>query len=466
MVQTRVTCDVSSGGKVKSTGVTGMFRHWARDVEVREGMERSHSNQGIDPNRSLNNVTYFPTDGSRSEWERPASIEQIQDRLDARLATVTGRKRKDAVVMRGVVLGLSPEWVEEHTPNWRTDAADREKFMDALQPVVDCVIEKAGGAQNVILVTGHFDEVVPQIQMAVTPVTEDGRLRQNSFDLFKSPTSLRKLHEEIRKELKKAGLDVTMESSERSREHLSNLDYARKADKRRAEEMKKLDKERQEIAAERRQLDEEMAKLPEKRKQARKRGKEEGYREGREEAGALYEEVQRQQAEVEADRKKLDEEKARLPEMQRRARRKGHLEGQKEVRELLDDARQQRQKYEAMVEQASDMVAQARVTVEMLRRDREKLDKERQAVSDAITTGRAELQQVREELEAAKASREGMERMDSEFLDELLRRPEMQEEYDAFEKRHVERQKLGQRLKRMKQQNQQNQQQNEQGYTL
>lgn len=411
MAQTRVTFDVSKGGKVKASGALSMFRHWARDVEAREGIFRNHSNESIDPLRSINNETWFPTDGPRSEWEQPESVDKIMERLADRIETVTGRKRKDAVVMRGIVLQLSPEWIEVHTPNWRTDPKDRAAYMDALQPVVDRVIEKAGGAKNVMLVTGHFDEETPQIQMAVTPVTEDGRLRQNDFDLFKSPGSLAKLHKQIRKELKDSGVDVVMESSERSREHLSNLEYARKSDKERAEEIKALGKQRKEIADEKQRLQTEHTKLDERESLLQElesvavsRGKERGLEEGREE---------------------------------------GRKQGRQEADAVVARAE----------DQARDIVAQAQANVVMIREERERLEEENEAkrsrnealdqeiqdkqttvqqTEDAITAKYNELQQVRQELEAAESSRDGMTQLDSDFLDDMLRYPKVQQRYEKF----------------------------------
>ena len=398
MAQTRVTYDVSKGGKVKADATTAMIRHWARDVDADNGIERAHSNEAIDASRSINNETYFPTDGPRDEWITPGSTEEIEQRLQDRLATVTGRTRKDSVVMRGIVLGLSPDWVEEHTPNWKTDPQDREAFMDALQPVVDIVIEKAGGPKNIVLVTGHFDEEVPQIQMGMTPVTEDGRLRQNDFELFKSPKNLGGLHKKIRKELKESGLDVIMESSERSREHLSNLEYARKADQERAKEIEELDKQRKEIAAEREQLDEDQAKLPEMKRYAAQQGREEG-------------------------------------------RKQGYDEGREEVGTLLANAR----------DKADDIVAQAHAQVQRLRDESDELDKKRkvkttllneettllQETSDAVTAKYDELQQVRQDVEAVKSSRDAMTQLDSDFLDEMLKYPKVQQRYDDFKQGRV-----------------------------
>ncbi|MDU3174387.1 MAG: plasmid recombination protein [Corynebacterium striatum] len=426
MAQTRVTYDVSKGGKVKADATTAMIRHWARDVDAENGIYRPHSNEGIDPSRSLNNMTYFPTDGPRNEWTTPGSTEEIEQRLQDRLATVTGRKRRDAVVMRGIVLGLSPEWVAEHTPNWKTDPTDREKFMDTLQPVVDIVIKKAGGAKNVVLVTGHFDEVVPQIQIGVTPVTEDGRLRQNDFELFKSPRNLGSLHKKIRKELKETGVDVILESSERSREHLSNHEYARKADEERALQTEALAKERREVAAEREQLERDKAALDKRRQIAHDEGFQEGYEAGEVEAGALHAEVEKQRQEVEA-------EKAKVPKFKRAAvqkgKKQGYEEGKEEAGTLLANARQK----------ADDIVSDAHAKVDAIRKQREDLEKRRKEeeallkeTGDAVTAKYNELQQLREEFNAAKDSRDSMKQLDSDFLDDMLKDPKVQERYERF----------------------------------
>lgn len=463
MAQTRVTYDVSSGGKVKADAATAMIRHWARDVDADNGIYRAHSNEGIDPKRSIFNETYFPTDGPRDEWITPGSTEEIEQRLQDRLATVTGRKRKDAVVMRGIVLGLSPEWVEEHTPLWKTDHWDRAEFMDALQPVVDIVIEKAGGPKNIVLVTGHFDEEAPQIQIAMTPVTEDGRLRQNDFELFKSPKNLGGLHKKIRKELKESGLDVILESSERSREHLSNLEFARMADQKRAKEIEELAKQRKEIAKEREELAKERKQIAAEREQLERKqkvvaelreiasyeGYKQGYEDGEVEVGALQAEVEQQAAEVKAERERLDEDKAKLPEMKRYAaqqgreegRKQGYVEGREEAGTILVNAR----------DKANDIVAQAHAQVQRLRDESDELDKKNnekttllneetallQETSDAVTAKYDELQQVRQEVEAVKSSRDAMSQLDSDFLDEMLKYPKVQQRHDDFKQGRV-----------------------------
>lgn len=450
MVQTRVTFDVSKGGKVKADGATAMIRHWARDVDAENDIYRPHSNKGIDASRSLNNETWFPTDGPRSDWVRPGSTEEIEARLDARLAEVTGRTRKDSVVMRGVVLGLSPEWVEKKTPNWKTDPRDRAKFMDTLQPVVDRVIEEAGGPKNVILVTGHFDEVAPQIQMAITPVTEDGRLRQNDFDLFRSPKHLGALHKKIRRELKESGVDVILESSERSREHLSNLEYARKADKERAEEIEELGKQRQQIVDERKQLDEDKAELPklrqqafsEGRKQGRQRGEVEGYakgfEEGQVEAGARIAEAEQQARDIvqqaQETLRRLRDENERL-EQENAAKRSESAQldvtlGDKRANGAMLDAeisskRSESKNLDVQISSKRSESESWDTSISVKRGRHENLDK-------TLRDKRRELDEVQAELDTAELWRDSMTQFGSDFIDHAMQFPGMPEEFERF----------------------------------
>ena len=434
MAQTRVTYDVSSGGKVKADAATAMIRHWARDVDADNGIYRAHSNEGINPKRSIFNETYFPTDGPRDEWITPGSTEEIEQRLQDRLATVTGRKRKDAVVMRGIVLGLSPEWVEEHTPLWKTDHWDRAEFMDALQPVVDIVIEKAGGPKNIVLVTGHFDEEAPQIQIAMTPVTEDGRLRQNDFELFKSPKNLGGLHKKIRKELKESGLDVILESSERSREHLSNLEFARMADQKRAKEIEELDKERKEIAKEREELAKERKQIAAEREQlelkqkavdklqesASYEGYKQGYEEGEVEAGALYAEVEEE-----------------LQEIKREAAQQGYDEGRKEAETLITDAKQQRdemkQQRDELKQERDDLDKETKEKTTYVKQETTKL----QNLNSEIAAKLKEVLELDDDIEALKSSRDAMSQLDSDFMDHAMTFPGVPEEYERFKQGRV-----------------------------
>ena len=92
--------------KVQRGGVAGLLHHDARDVDREQGREVRHSNQDIDPARTATNETIV-ADG-QGGWMPCSSIDQIEAAIDARLANVTKPLRKDAVVLRPLVLQLDP----------------------------------------------------------------------------------------------------------------------------------------------------------------------------------------------------------------------------------------------------------------------------------------------------------------------------------------------------------------------
>lgn len=85
------------------------------------------------------------------------------------------------------------------------------------------------GQQNVVGFSVHLDEYNPQLQVLVTPVTDDGRLAQKDF--FKNPADLKHQHRELRKRMEAAGYDVEHRVTERSTEHLSSSEFQAKADR-------------------------------------------------------------------------------------------------------------------------------------------------------------------------------------------------------------------------------------------
>lgn len=232
---TRVTFDVSHRVRAGGSHVKGFLRHVARDVDMRNGVVREHANATIDPRRTLNNVTLVPSESGG--WERASSVEAIEQRLDDRLATVTGRTRSDSVVMRGIVLGVSPEWIAEHAPGWRDDPAQR-KVVDKALTALASKAATFYGRENVVCLSKHYDEAAPQIQMAMTPVTDDHRLNQKDF--FKGPKHLAAQHRELRKHLASKGYDVEMTSSPRSTEHKDNATYIRERESALAERERQL----------------------------------------------------------------------------------------------------------------------------------------------------------------------------------------------------------------------------------
>lgn len=193
------TLSFTASIKVGRGGVVGLLHHDARDVDREHGDEVRHSNKDIDPSRTPSNETIV-SDGNGS-WIPCSDISQIEDAIDARLETVTKPLRKDAVILRPLVLQLDPDWYATHNdPDERAAAAE-----DMLNWAADTF-----GAQNVVYASVHNDEGNPHLHVGVCPVTEDGRLSQK--DWFSSPAALRDMHQDFRQHMTDAGYEIEMKN--------------------------------------------------------------------------------------------------------------------------------------------------------------------------------------------------------------------------------------------------------------
>jgi len=227
------TATFDASHKVKAAGLhrVNFERHIARDVDQAHGFTFGHQNPNIDAGRTNLNITRVNDghggfrklavthgdDGNR----RPPSAE-ISDYIDQRLRTVKSKPRKDAVVLRPVVLQLDPKWFEAHNPSWRTNGLNSQarKHISAQLKWA----RNEFGHENLVAYSMHLDETNPQLQLLVTPITKDGRLSQKDF--FKGPSDLRRQHRESREALADSGYDVDFNVSSRSTEHLSSAEYA------------------------------------------------------------------------------------------------------------------------------------------------------------------------------------------------------------------------------------------------
>lgn len=230
------TATFDASHKVKAAGPhrVNFQRHIARDVDQPHGFTFGHQNPNIDAGRTSLNITRV-NDGhggfrklavthGDDRKRRPPSAE-ISDYLDKRLGTVKNKLRRDAVVLRPVVLQLDPEWFEAHNPSWRTNGLNSQarKHISAQLKWA----RQEFGYENLVAYSMHLDETNPQLQLLVTPVTHDGRLSQKDF--FKGPSDLRRQHRESREALAASGYEVDFSVSSRSTEHLSSTEYAAKS---------------------------------------------------------------------------------------------------------------------------------------------------------------------------------------------------------------------------------------------
>ena len=206
-------------------------RHIARDVDLGAGFQFAHANKNIIPGRTALNFTRV-NDGAgafrtlRSVGGKAPSNE-LEGYLNTRLAVVKKPLRKDAVVMRGVILQLDPKWFDDNNADWRENGLNKEAVTH-LGASLDWACEEFG-QKNIVGFSVHLDEYSPQLQVMFTPVTPDGRLSQKDF--FKGPADFRRQHKELREYMEAAGYDVELRVTERSREHLSSSEFQAKADR-------------------------------------------------------------------------------------------------------------------------------------------------------------------------------------------------------------------------------------------
>lgn len=229
------TLSFDASCKVKSGGVGGYLAHAARDVDRKNGIEVRHSNQQIDSSKTQNNITaVYGSDGSSVVYGSAAEIREV---LEERLEHVKQPMRKDAVVLRPLLLQLDPEWYKIHQ--------SEEERAKVAQDMTDWAIDRFG-CENIVFVSRHQDETNEHLHIGFTPVTKDGRLSQK--DWFSSPAALREMHDDFRQHMTERGYDIDF-SRRKPGKHAKRLKESEYKD------FADLKKERERLAAQKQEQD-------------------------------------------------------------------------------------------------------------------------------------------------------------------------------------------------------------------
>ena len=194
----------------------------------------------------------------------------------------------------------------------------------------------------------------------------------------------------LRDHMHSLGYPVELEVSERHDESLNPDRYAEQQDRERDLMAREVEFE---------------AKQPERKRYAAKKGyeegKQQGYDAGREEAGTLIANAHDRADQI-------------IAEANAQAKR---------LRDELDELKQQR-----------DDAKQEHDDAKKYRKEEEALFR---LVSAEVTAKHDELQKLNQDVEAAKSSRDAMSQLDSDFLDEMLKDPQVQQRYDDFKVNRV-----------------------------
>lgn len=285
------TMSFDASMKVQRGGVAGFLHHTARDVDKEQGCEVRHSNQDIDAARTLTNATLV-SDGAGG-WKQCEDVSEIEAALDARLKDVKKPLRKDAVVLRPLILQLDPDWYAVH----QSDTEREQAANDMLEWAADTF-----GADNLISVSLHNDENAPHLHVLFCPVTEDGRLSQK--DWFSSPAQLREMHQDLRQHMTDAGYEIEMENRKPGK-------HAKRMSVQEYKDFRELQNEARKIDTQQGQLSRWAERLHEQQTEQQRREK---ALQERERAAADRErQVQQRETALEGRRRAVEAREAALP---------------------------------------------------------------------------------------------------------------------------------------------------------
>ena len=329
------TLSFDASVKVQRGAVAGLLHHVGRDVDRQQGREVRHANQDIDASRTAGNMTMV-ADGN-GNWRACRSLDEIGAALDARLADVGKPLRKDAVVLRPLVLQLDPEWYAAHQGEDEQQAA-AWAMMDWASDTF--------GASNLVYIARHGDEASPHLHIGFCPVTDDGRLSQK--DWFSSPAALRAMHKDFREYMAGRGYDIDM-ANRKPGKHAKRLGVQEYKD------FRELERQRAELEAAEARIRAQEAAAAADRAQADRELQE--TRRARQEA-------QEAAAAAKADRDALDAARARI-RAQEAAAAADRAQADRELQETRR-ARQEAQEAAAAAKADRDALDAARARVEAL----------------------------------------------------------------------------------------------------
>lgn len=179
--------------KIKKSEIRGILNHIERGAIDKK---MNHKNPNINNQETEKNINFY-FDKNEDDFLECTDITQIENALMERLKKVKKPLRKDAVIVRPLILQLDPEFYN--------DCEDEDN--DSISTMIEWACETFG-KENIVGGSLHLDEAAPHLHLLFTPVTEDGRLSQK--DWFKSPTELAQMHNSLRTHMSDNGYDIEM----------------------------------------------------------------------------------------------------------------------------------------------------------------------------------------------------------------------------------------------------------------
>jgi len=201
-----------ASAKVKQGRKGGYLHYVFRCVDDKERRQAGKSqikyrNKFLQRNWTGSNLAYYQNENG--DFVELENMDQIKNAVDRRLSQVTKPLKKDAVVIRPLLLQLDPEY-------YKDESLTGDDWDRTFQPMLDWAVQEFG-RENILGIGVHYDETSPHAHIVFTPVKDDydasgnyigSRLNQKEF--FKGPSDLSRMHRELREYMTGQGYEIDM----------------------------------------------------------------------------------------------------------------------------------------------------------------------------------------------------------------------------------------------------------------
>lgn len=197
--------------KINYGSIAGYVHHIDRHTDRKNGCERLHSNENIDPNRTLLNESYYKD--SNGVWQQTNTSQDMVEAVNQRIeyakehgARIASKGKNDTVIARPLIVALDKDIIAGRNDTW---------IWDVMQ-----ILEKMFGEKNLVGFSVHKDENPQSVHIHILFVpchekqksTGEVKCTISQTMFFKNPRQLASMHKQIRKELINRGYEISLEN--------------------------------------------------------------------------------------------------------------------------------------------------------------------------------------------------------------------------------------------------------------
>lgn len=433
---------------------SGAIAHSIRSLEQDEGVFRQHSNNMIDPQRTVANEVFYFENGQAKTFTGTAEIyERVKARQDERASTK--KLRSNQVAFCETIFQLDPEFTGSSADYINGSNVVHGVYMRRLMmEAAKHITETVGGEENVVYIAMHLDEANPHFHIGWVPLAGDGALdyRKVLGGVKKdktgrergnyTPKKMSEEHDRLHAMLGAHGYQVVRLNGQRKHQTVAEFKRDQDEKKQRAEEVAALESERQELLNE---LAGREADADEFFKQAEEFGFQEGFQQGFQHGRRS---VEREEKRLEEDRERLDAWRSKLEEQNRQIQQQAQAQA-RNVQRMKQAAKKLEQNAKMKAQQIIDAAeTQAAAMLSDAKTELEKINLQKKEAL-GITARQNVLMdsQVRQEL-FTENFLDAKHALTTLGIDFLQSRPDVVSDYEAFRQSAIANYRPNQKQKR------------------